>query len=352
MKEITVQSQEEGRRFVRYLERLLPNAGTGFLYKMLRKKNITLNHAKADGNETLRAGDVISVFFSDDTYAKMSGVPSDVTSELHFSKNAVEDSSIVYEDEDLMAVFKPVGVLSQKAEAGDDSLNEMMLQYLAERGDITNESLRAFTPGICNRLDRNTAGIVWFAKTLRGAQGMAQIMRGRSVAKFYFALVEGIMQKPVDAKLYLSKDEESNTVKIFREPSEGCVPVHTEVVPVVSNRRVTLVRVRLFTGKSHQIRSVCKFLGHPVIGDPKYLPTDADTTAYFRSRYHLHGQQLFAYAYVFPEELPEGLSELAGETVTGLVPDTFFEIMLGEFPKKGEDGYGYLEVPGSEGIVF
>lgn len=348
MKEFTITKQEAGQRFHKYLNRILPNAGSGFLYKMLRKKNITLNGAKAEGGETLSAGDVINIFFSDETFAKMSG--ANAPEVVRFSARTLSEEQIVYEDEHLMAVFKPTGVLSQKDASGAEAINEEALQYLLERGDVSTESLRMYKPGICNRLDRNTAGILWVAKTLAGAQAMAEVLRNRNLEKYYFAFVTGVLTENSDVTLYLTKNEESNTVTVHETPAEGASMIRTGIYPVASNKRITLVRIRLYTGRSHQIRSVMKHVGHPVLGDPKYSPTDADTVAFYRTRYHLHGQQLFAYAYRFPEDLPEALSELCGETITGLVPDAFAELLAGELPPAKEKEYGYLEIPGPSGL--
>ena len=348
MKEFTIAKEEAGQRLHKYLARLLPNAGTGFTYKMLRKKNITLNHSRAEGSEMLSPGDVVTVFFSDETFAKMSGAGA--ASVVRYSERPLTEEQIVYEDEHLMAVFKPAGVLSQKDDSGLESLNEQALQYLMDRGDLTEGTVRKFKPGICNRLDRNTAGIVWFAKTLAGAQGMAEVLRNRNVEKYYFAFVAGILTKSADVTLYLTKDEATNTVTVSKDARDGASVIHTGVWPVASSKRATLVRIRLYTGKSHQIRSVMKYLGFPVLGDPKYMPEDKDIVAYYRSRYHLHGQQLFAYAYRFPEGLPESLSELAGETITGLVPDAFAELLAGELPANQEGNHGYLEIPRTSGI--
>ncbi|MBQ3980053.1 MAG: RluA family pseudouridine synthase, partial [Lachnospiraceae bacterium] len=252
MKEFTIAKEEAGQRLHKYLARLLPNAGTGFTYKMLRKKNITLNHSRAEGSEMLSPGDVVTVFFSDETFAKMSGAGA--ASVVRYSERPLTEEQIVYEDEHLMAVFKPAGVLSQKDDSGLESLNEQALQYLMDRGDLTEETVRKFKPGICNRLDRNTAGIVWFAKTLAGAQGMAEVLRNRNVEKYYFAFVAGILTKSADVTLYLTKDEATNTVTVSKDARDGALVIHTGVWPVTSSKRATLVRIRLYTGKSHQIR--------------------------------------------------------------------------------------------------
>lgn len=333
MKELHITSKDAGQRLNKYLGRMLPEAGSSFLYKMLRKKNITLNDAKADGNETVKEGDVVKVFFSDETFAKMSGTAVVSASLPSFALHPVTEEQIVYEDDNLMAVYKPSGVLSQKDDSGEEAFNEQVLQYLADRGDLTADTIRTFKPGICNRLDRNTAGIVWFAKTLRGAQGMAKAIRERVFGKFYYALLVGSLEKCLDTVFYLTKNNETNTVTISKAPvNEHSEEVRTGIVPIRSNRRLTLAKVQLHTGKSHQIRSVCKHLGYPVLGDPKYVSDDEKLMSYFRAKYHLHGQQLFAYSYEFPDTVPDGLEEVAGETITGIVPDTFSEILAGEFP--------------------
>ena len=340
MKELRITAKDAGQRLNKYLGRIMPAAGSGFLYKMLRKKNITLNDGKAEGNETLREGDIVRVYFSDETYAKMSGTATAAVDLPFFALHPVTEEQIVYEDEDLMAVYKPSGVLSQKDDSGEEAFNEQVLQYLADRGDLTAETIRTFKPGICNRLDRNTAGIVWFAKTLRGAQGMAEALRGRIFGKFYFALLVGRLNEPKDTIFRLTKNRDTNTVSISeiasgKEASESSADseiVHTGIVPVAVNRHITLAKIQLFTGKSHQIRSVCRHIGYPVLGDPKYGTDNAGLNGYFRTKYHLHGQQLFAYSYEFPRTVPAGLEELAGETITGIVPDKFSEILSGEFP--------------------
>ncbi|MBP5490917.1 MAG: RluA family pseudouridine synthase [Lachnospiraceae bacterium] len=332
MKEFHVTSKDAGQRFSKYLGRLLPNAGSGFVYKMLRKKNITLNDEKADGSETIREGDTVKLFLSDETFAKMSGQAVVSEAVPRFALRSVEESQIVYEDGNFLCVYKPAGVLSQKDDSGTEALNEQILQYLADRGDITAESIRMFKPGICNRLDRNTSGILWFAKTLAGSRGMAEALRGRMFGKFYYALLLGTVTEPVECTCYLRKDEATNRVTISETPEASAETVHTGIEPVVSNRRATLARIRLYTGKSHQIRSVCQHLGHPVVGDPKYGAEGSGVMSYFHAKYHSRGQQLFAYSYAFPEDLPAGLTELEGETITGIVPETFSEIVHGEFP--------------------
>ena len=152
MKEFQITDNEAGQRFDKYLAKLLGNAPKSFFYKMLRKKNITLNGKKASGNEKLQTGDQIKLFLSDDTFAKFS--------QQQQTARAVTDLDILYEDSDILLINKPVGMLSQPDDTKEPSLVEYLIGYLLNNGSITEEGLRTFHPSVCNRLDKNTSGIV------------------------------------------------------------------------------------------------------------------------------------------------------------------------------------------------
>lgn len=348
MKAFTIAEQDSGIRFNKYLDRILPKAGSGFLYKMLRKKNITLNGRKAEGNETLKTGDIVEVFFSDETFAKFA---SDRPSELPvFAKHAAEKEHIVYEDSQLIVAYKPAGILSQKDTSDSESINEMLLAYLVNRNAVTPESLQTYKPGICNRLDRNTPGIILFSKTAAASREINRLLKERKIRKYYFAVVNGVMKEFIDSRLWLTKDENENMVRITeRQISEISVPVHTDFTPIVHNTDLTLVRIRLYTGKSHQIRSVLNYLGYPILGDPKYI-VEGDRywmrNQYYRNLYHLHGQQLVAYAYHFPEEIEAPLKQLSNTTVRSPLPEGFADVVSNEFCRKG-DCHAVLEIPGA-----
>ena len=159
MREVTIGAKESGQRFSKFLEKYFKEAQTSFLYKMLRKKNIKLNDKKATGSEMLQTGDKVTVYFSDETFEKFRGETKKVS-------YPVIDLDIVYEDEDVLIVNKPAGMLSQKAKPQDVTLVEYILGYLQKKGEWSpKDSLK---PGICNRLDRNTSGLVIAGKSLRG----------------------------------------------------------------------------------------------------------------------------------------------------------------------------------------
>ena len=267
MKEIVINENEAGQRLDKFLGKLLKEAPASFYYKMLRKKNIVLNGKKATGNEKLTAGDSIKLFLSDETFEKFAGKRQ--TNDLAASVPNIA-LEIVYEDHDVLAINKPAGMLSQKAKKEDISANEYILQYLLESGTITRESLHTFKPSVCNRLDRNTSGILVAGKTLNGLQQMSKAFRERSMEKYYLAIVAGHISKPRRIEGFLIMDEKNNQVTILSEPSNDAKPIITEYRPLKLVGQVTLLEVHLITGRSHQIRAHLASIGHPVIGDTKY----------------------------------------------------------------------------------
>lgn len=267
MKEIVINENEAGQRLDKFLGKLLKEAPASFYYKMLRKKNIVLNGKKATGNEKLTAGDSIKLFLSDEAFEKFAGKRQ--TNDLAASVPNIA-LEIVYEDHDVLAINKPAGMLSQKAKKEDISANEYILQYLLESGTITRESLHTFKPSVCNRLDRNTSGILVAGKTLNGLQQMSKAFRERSMEKYYLAIVAGHISKPRRIEGFLKKDGVNNQVTILSEPSNDAKPIITEYRPLKLIGQVTLLEVHLITGRSHQIRAHLASIGHPVIGDTKY----------------------------------------------------------------------------------
>ena len=267
MKEIVINENEAGQRLDKFLGKLLKEAPASFYYKMLRKKNIVLNGKKATGNEKLTTGDSVKLFLSDETFEKFAGKRQ--TNDLAASVPNIA-LEIVYEDHDVLALNKPAGMLSQKAKKDDISANEYILQYLLESGTITRESLHTFKPSVCNRLDRNTSGILVAGKTLNGLQQMSKAFRERSMEKYYLAIVAGHISKPRRIEGFLKKDGVNNQVTILSEPSNDAKPIITEYRPLKLVGQVTLLEVHLITGRSHQIRAHLASIGHPVIGDTKY----------------------------------------------------------------------------------
>ncbi len=327
MQSVTIERNQAGQRLDKFLRKLMPAARTGFLYKMLRKKNITLNGKRAEGGEILTVGDNLSFFFSLETFAKMTGRG---TGEAQPSQEPGRDReasrapaveyirayhtlsgsgiSVLYEDDDLLIANKPAGVLTQKASASDISLNEWLIGYLLEKGSISPEELYTFKPSVCNRLDRNTSGIVLCGKSLAGSQYLSCCIREKRLRKIYRTVCVGEISKELTLRGYLKKDPLKNKVQInLKTPSAGNALnaeasqnyIETICRPLAVSGGYTLLEVNLITGKTHQIRAHLAGIGHPLIGDAKY--GDPKVNRYFRERFNLQYQLLHAYRAELPD---------------------------------------------------
>lgn len=301
MQEIRIAPDQAGQRFDKFLRRLFPEAGNGFLYKMLRKKNITLNGKKAEGKEILNPGDVVRMYFAQDTFLKLShksGVQENdrLPDRYREAYRKYSGVSILYEDERMLVLNKPVGLLTQKAKDGDLSLNEWMIGYLLDSGALSAEELRIFRPSVCNRLDRNTSGLVLCGKSLAGSQYLSELIRTRGIRKFYRTICAGSLTGSATIRGYLTKDTRANKVRLSQTDGE---PVCTAYDPLRSNGHYTLLEVELITGKTHQIRAQLADMGHPLIGDFKY--GDQTVNRRLKDRYGLDHHLLHAHRIRFPD---------------------------------------------------
>lgn len=299
MKEFIINKNEAGQRFDKYLKKLLKEAPNSFLYKMLRKKNITLNGKKAEGKEILKEQDKVKLFLSDETFEKFRGniVTSVVSMAQAYPAYPLE---IIYEDEDSLLINKPAGMLSQKAKPEDISANEYMIGYLLRTKAISQESLETFRPSVCNRLDRNTSGLLIAGKSLQGLQYWSEALKGRSIEKYYLALVSGKVSKDAYLKGYLVKDHGSNRVKIMDKPVGDASYIETSYEVLQSYETATLLRVHLITGRSHQIRAHLSSVGHPIIGDGKY--GEMQINQQWRMAAGVKRQMLHAYELITEEQ--------------------------------------------------
>ena len=211
---------------------------------MLRKKNITLNGKKATGNEKLLKGDTIKLFLSDETFDKFAGSSQ--------AARAYCELDIVYEDPDIIIINKPAGMLSQPADDGEPSLVEYLTGYLLKKGDLTEEQLKTFRPSVCNRLDRNTSGMVCAGKSLAGLQFLSRIFHDRTLHKYYICLTKGKIEKPDHIRGYLHKDKKTNKVIVSRQEFKDSLPIETKYRPLGSNGKITLLEVELITGRTKQ----------------------------------------------------------------------------------------------------
>lgn len=354
MQSVTIGKNQAGQRLDKFLHKYLPEAGNSFLYKMLRKKNITLNGKKAKGKEILTEGDVIQSFFSDETFAGFAGQKMQAGQDILPEKRAqaqekessprireyrsayknVKDITVMYEDEDILILNKPAGILSQKAKVEDLSLNEWLIGYLLAAGSISMEELKTFRPSVCNRLDRNTSGLVLCGKSLKGSRYLSRIIKEHSLRKFYYTICVGLIEEESLLEGYLQKDPKTNKVTICKEMTDKenrtnashLDYIRTALTPLAFAEGYTLLGVELFTGRTHQIRAHLKSIGHPIIGDRKY--GFSKENAFFEREFGLKHQLLHAHHIVFPEETdPDGTGALlAARRITAPCPGQFIKI--------------------------
>lgn len=329
-REIT--NREAGQRLDRYLYKLLPEAGTGFLHKMLRKKNITLNDRKAEGGEVLAAGDLVKIFFAEETLHKFMGQAqgSDrTTREAALWEQAYtryRDIPILYESEDILLADKPAGLLTQKAKEDDLSLNEWLIGYLLAKGDLTEEGLTTYRPSACNRLDRNTSGIVLCAKSVRGAQLLSDLLRERTLHKYYRLYVKGRVMQEQEIEGYLVKDEARNKVTVqAAAPAKdrNASYIKTRYQPLKQEGDKTLLEVELITGKPHQIRAHLASVGHPLLGDYKY--GDRAWNDRYRKACQIESQLLHACRVEFPI-LEAPFADISGKIFEAEIPSAFARV--------------------------
>ena len=299
MFEYVIQENTAGQRLDKVLRKHLKAAPDSFIYKMLRKKNITLNARKAEGNEITALGDVIRFWLSEETYMKMRG--EEKKTDGFSPPKDFPEIRVLYEDQDVMLFVKPSGVLSQKSFDDSYSVNEWLVDHAVRSGMLSGSEFEMFRPSIVNRLDQNTGGIIAAGLSLKGLKILSELFRERSLCKYYFAVVVGQVKEGASLKSYLVKDEKKNEVRLYKDPVKGSKEIRTEFVPIRNDteKDLTLLRVHLLTGRSHQIRAHMNLIHHPILGDRKYGIPEVNL------KYRKCGMCLLSYRIEFPEcELP------------------------------------------------
>lgn len=323
MREILISQNEKEQKLLKLLQKYFKGQADSFLYKMLRKKNILLNGKKADGKEILQLGDTVQLYFSEESLGKLLQERESTEKELWTQK---WQSAILYEDNHCILFNKPVGLLSENDGSSSFSVNSLLLSYMRTKGEISKEQEKSFRPGIANRLDRNTSGIIIFGKSLGGLQAFAKLLQSHDLEKKYYALVYGDFQKTGLQEHFLEKDKGQNKVlesergKRVKSAFEKLACVESSVGPL------SLLSVQIFTGKTHQIRSQLSLLSHPIVGDDKY--GDTRKNARLRKTLPLSYQLLHAYFLRFPK-LPESsvLFSLSEKCFFAPLPKEYFEIL-------------------------
>ncbi len=264
MRELIVGKNDAGQRLDKFITKTL-DLPTSLLYKSIRLKKIKLNRKRTEANVILKEGDRLQCFLAEEFFEKK----VDDTSLLRITPKI----SVIFEDENILLVDKRPGVSVHEDEDGStNTLITHIIAYLYQKGEYDPQSEQSFTPALCNRIDRNTGGIVIAAKTAEALRVMNEKIKNREIDKFYLAAVHGIPAKKEDTLYgYLLKDDKKNIVRVYdKNPPKGAKNIITKYKVIAKNADSALLEVELLTGRTHQIRAHMAHIGHPLIGDGKY----------------------------------------------------------------------------------
>jgi 23S rRNA pseudouridine955/2504/2580 synthase len=309
---IEIGSNEAGQRLDKFSRKWLKDVPLSAIYKGIRKGDIKVNGKKAKEKVFLLEGDIVETKEIVSEYKKEK-----------FKRIENDHLKITYEDENMLIVEKWPGVLVHSdSQNGEPTLTDYILSYLYDKGDYAPEKEVTFKPAACNRLDRNTSGVVIFGKTFESLKLLNEMIRERKIKKYYVALVKGrIADKNYEAYIY--KNEDENISKVFNEEKPDTKKIAMQVKTIQSCGTFSFVEMDLITGRSHQLRAHLAHLGNPIIGDSKY--GEKKLNSFFVNKYGLNYQFLYAYKLIF-KDCPEKLAYMENKTLGESLPPIFKKI--------------------------
>ena len=279
MRELRIGENDGGIRLDKFLSRYFPTMPRSLMYKYIRNRCVRLNGRRASESDILSAGDMLTFYISDEFF----GVQRD-DAFLRIKPRV----DVVYEDENILIADKPAGLLvhSDDSESYNTLINHIKA-YLCEHGEYDPATENSFAPALCNRIDRNTCGLVFAAKNAASLRAMNEKIKNREIGKFYLCVVHGLVRGDSgELRGFIEKDAEKNKVRVSESASSGAKESVTRyrVIARDRTRALTLLEVELVTGRTHQIRASFAACGHPLLGDGKYAVNKKDRERGFFSQ--------------------------------------------------------------------
>ncbi len=264
MRELEISKNDSGQRLDRFLQKSFPLLTQGTICKLSRKNCIKVNGKKVDVKTHLNEGDILKLFINDELLE-----PKKQDNDF---RSVSAEINIIYEDKNILLVNKPVGMVVHEDDGNEtDTLINRIRSYLYKKGEYNPENENCFAPSLCNRIDRNTSGIVISAKNAESLRIMSQKIRDRELKKLYLCIATGKVEpKSATLTAYLEKDSKQNIVKVSGKKTKTNLTIKTKYKVLRYDGENSLLEVDLLTGRTHQIRAHLAYIGHPLLGDGKY----------------------------------------------------------------------------------